>query len=93
MATKQKPQQPLVFSGIAYTRECDEVDMTVTLSTDDDGRVVIVSEITHVSSVDSDVQAITEAISDVGETGIEYALSDAGREKLAAWLAKQPVSA
>ena len=93
MATKQKPQQPLVFSGIAYTRECDEVDMTVTLSTDDDGRVVIVSEITHVASADCDAQEIEEAISNVGETGIAYALTDADRAEITAWLTKQPIPA
>lgn len=91
MAT-QKPQ-PLVFSGVGYTRECDEVDINVTLHKDEDGHVVIVSEIAHSGSVGSDVQKIVEALVDIGETGIAYALTDADRAEITAWLTKQPIPA
>lgn len=86
-------QQPLILSGFGYTRECDEVDMNITLHKDEDGRVVIVSEIVHSGSVGSEVQKIVEALVDIGETGITYALLDEDRAKIAAWLAKQPVTA
>ena len=87
-------QQPLILSGFGYTRECDEVDMTVTLSTDESGRVVIVSEVTHTSgSIDSDPQAITDELSDIGATGVAYSLTDADRAEITAWLTKQPIPA
>ncbi len=84
MAT-QKPQ-PLVFSGFGYTRECDEVEIEVTLY-GDGGRVIITSARGFATgSIDSDVQEIVEALASIGETGVEYEVDDADREKIEAWL-------